>query len=199
MVTKDWSAMGAGMKPRWKFNLGRKELKRLHDLAAGRDGQTANRARVILWAVDGMSNAEIARLLGFSLGTVRVYHTKFRQNGMDFIEPKAQWVHPSPKADAIRSAAQRLWNGGGSERKLLRLRDICVEVRAAHGLDVSENWASVVLRSKKRKRQILVSSSASHPEKSAGSGRDESVIKTAYEAKEISRRKQGGFAVSRRV
>jgi transposase len=137
------------MKPRWEFDLSEQDLARLHELASGKCRLAADRARVILWVADGVSNAEIASQLGYTIGTVRVYHTKFRQGGMAFIEPKARCAPPAPKADAIRLAAQRLWNGRGANLKPINLRDICADALTSDGVEVSEKWASVVMRSKK--------------------------------------------------
>src|SRR5579872_5522024 len=71
---------------------------RLKSAISSRDPRLSKRARIVLLAHQGKSDAEVAELLGLSRKTVWRWRTRFAQGGLSAIERERPRTGRKPKA-----------------------------------------------------------------------------------------------------
>src|SRR3954467_9356515 len=138
---------------------GRAELERLGRSAARRE---ADRARALLWALEGETSPTIAGRLGGrgdrgrgprtaarrGGGPERVgrWRAAFRRGGVEALPARPRPGRTPRKREAALAVAGELLKGGAADRPVWTLARLAAEVAARAGETISPGHLSVVLR-----------------------------------------------------
>jgi transposase len=121
---------------------GRAALERL-----GRSGVRgeADRARAVLWSVDGETSAAIATRLGVRAEQVRRWRAAFRAGGAAALRSRPRPGRTPRKREAALAVAREALRGS-ADRPVWTLARLAAEVAARTGETISSGHLSVVLR-----------------------------------------------------
>ena len=122
---------------------GRAELERLGRSAARRE---ADRARAVLWSLEGETSPAIAARLGVRAEQVRRWRAAFRRGGVEALRSRPRPGRTPRKREAALAVAGELLNGGAADRPVWTLARLAAEVAARTGETISPGHLSVVLR-----------------------------------------------------
>ena len=123
---------------------GRAELERLGRSAARRE---ADRARAVLWALEGETSPAIAARLGVRAEQqVRRWRAAFRRGGVEALRSRPRPGRTPRKREAALAVAGELLKGGAADRPVWTLARLAAEVAARTGETISPGHLSVVLR-----------------------------------------------------
>src|SRR3954463_14851031 len=120
---------------------GRAELERLGRSAARRE---ADRARAVLWSLEGETSPTIAARLGVRAEQVRRWRAAFRRGGVEALRSRPG--RTPRKREAALAVAGELLKGGAADRPVWTLARLAAEVAARTGETISPGHLSVVLR-----------------------------------------------------
>src|SRR3954465_13447910 len=121
---------------------GRAELERLGRSAARRE---ADRARAVLWSLEGETSRAIAARLGVRAEQVRRWRAAFRRGGAEALRPRPRPGRTPRKREAALAVAGELLRGA-ADRPVWTLARLAAEVAACTGETISPGHLSVVLR-----------------------------------------------------
>jgi transposase len=122
---------------------GRAEPERLGRSAARRE---ADRARAVLWSLDGETGATIAARLGVRAGQVRRWRSAFRCGGAKAPRSRPRPGRPPRQREAALAVARDLLAAPAVDRPVWTLARLAAEIRVRTGETVSPGHLSVVLR-----------------------------------------------------
>jgi transposase len=122
---------------------GRAELERLGRSASRRE---ADRARAVLWSLEGETSPAIAARLGVRAERVRRWRAAFRRGGVEALRSRPRPGRTPRKREAALAVAGELLKGGAADRPVWTLARLAAEVAARTGETVSPGHLSVVLR-----------------------------------------------------
>jgi transposase len=122
---------------------GRAGLERLGRSAARRE---ADRARAVLWSLEGETSPAIAARLGVRAEQVRRWRAAFRRGGVEVLRSRPRPGRTPRKREAALAVAAELLRGGAADRPVWTLARLAAEVAARTGETISPGHLSVVLR-----------------------------------------------------
>jgi transposase len=122
---------------------GRAALERL---GRSRVRGEADRARAVLWSVDGETSAAIAARLGARAEQVRRWRAAFRAGGAAALRARPRPGRTPRKREAALAVAREVLRGSAADRPVWTLARLAAEVAARTGETVSSGHLSVVLR-----------------------------------------------------
>ena len=122
---------------------GRAELERLGRSAARRE---ADRARAVLWSLDGETSAAIAARLGVRAEQVRRWRSAMRSGGVSALRARPRPGRTPRKREAALAVAREVLAGPVTEGPAWTLARLAREVAARTGETISPGHLSVVLR-----------------------------------------------------
>jgi transposase len=122
---------------------GRAALERL-----GRSGVRgeADRARAVLWSLDGETSAAIAARLGVRAEQVRRWRAAFRAGGAAALRSRPRPGRPPRKREAALAVAREVLGGPITDQPVWTLARLAREIEARAGETISSGHLSVVLR-----------------------------------------------------
>jgi transposase len=121
----------------------RAELERLGRSAARRE---ADRARAILWSLEGETSPAIAARLGVRAEQVRRWRSAVRSGGVAALRARPRPGRTPRKRDAALAVARDLLAAPVADRPVWTLVRLAAEVAARTGETISSGHLSVVLR-----------------------------------------------------
>ena len=121
----------------------RAELERLSRSAARGE---ADRARAVLWSLDGETSAAIAARLGVRAEQVRRWRAAVRAGGVAALRSRPRPGRTPRKREAALAVAREVLGGSIADRPVWTLARLAAEVAARTGETVSPGHLSVVLR-----------------------------------------------------
>lgn len=121
----------------------RAELMRLGRSAARGE---ADRARAVLWSLDGETSAAIAVRLDVRAEQVRRWRSSFRRGGTAALRARPRPGRTPRKRVAALAAAREVLEGAPADRSLWTLARLAREIEERTGEAVSPGHLSVVLR-----------------------------------------------------
>src|SRR5918911_4392069 len=121
----------------------RAELERLSRSAARRE---ADRARAVLWSLDGKTSGTIAARLGVRAEQVRRWRSAVRSGGVAALRARPRPGRTPRKRDAALVVARDLLAAPVADRPVWTLARLAAEVAARTGETISSGHLSVVLR-----------------------------------------------------
>src|SRR4051795_5154477 len=122
---------------------GRAELERLGRSAARRE---ADRARAVLWSLEGETSRAIAARLGVRAEQVRRWRAAFRRGGAEALRPRPRPGRTPRKREAALAVAGELLAAPLADRPAWTLARLAAEVAARTGETISAGHLSAVLR-----------------------------------------------------
>ena len=122
---------------------GRAELERLGRSAARRE---ADRARAVLWSLEGETSPAIAARLGVRAEQVRRWRAAVRSGGVAALRSRPRPGRTPRKREAALAVAREVLDGPAADRPVWTLARLAAEVAARTGETVSPGHLSVVLR-----------------------------------------------------
>src|SRR4051812_48210827 len=122
---------------------GRAELERLGRSAARRE---ADRARALLWSLEGETSPTIAARLGVRAEQVRRWRAAFRRGGVEALRSRPRPGRTPRKREAALAVTGELLKGGAADGPVWTLARLAAEVAARTGETISPGHLSVVLR-----------------------------------------------------
>jgi transposase len=122
---------------------GRAALERL-----GRSGVRgeADRARAVLWSLDGETSAATAARLGVRAEQVRRWRAAFRAGGAAALRSRPRPGRAPRKREAALAVARDVLRGPAADRPVWTLARLAAEVAARTGETISSGHLSVALR-----------------------------------------------------
>src|SRR3954452_11439262 len=138
-----WSGSMGGRGGLAVDEAGRAELERLGRSAARRE---ADRARAVLWSLDGETSATIAARLGVRAEQVRRWRSAVRSGGVAALRARPRPGRAPSKREAALAVARDLLAAPVADRPVWTLARLAAEIRARTGETVSPGHLSVVLR-----------------------------------------------------
>src|SRR3954452_14517264 len=138
-----WSGSMGGRGGLAVDEAGRAELERLGRSAARRE---ADRARAVLWSVEGETGPTMAARRGVRAEQVRRWRAAFRRGGVEALRSRPRPGRTPRKREAARAVAGKLLKGGAADRPVWTLARLAAEVAARTGATISPRHLSVVLR-----------------------------------------------------
>ena len=125
----------------------------LDELARSPDRAEADRARAIVWSVEGRTGGVIGGLLGVEADTVRQWRRRFRAGGDERRRRSSLRTRPKPgkaawKSPAALAVVKELLAGPVANRPNWTLPRLQRAVRERTGIDISASRLSVVMREK---------------------------------------------------
>jgi len=122
---------------------GRAALERL-----GRSGVRgeADRARAVLWSLDGETSAATAARLGVRAEQVRRWRAAFRAGGAAALRSRPRPGRAPRKREAALAVARDVLRGSAADRPVWTLARLAAEVAARTGETISSGHLSVALR-----------------------------------------------------
>jgi transposase len=121
----------------------RAELERLSRSAARRE---ADRARAVLWSLDGETSAAIAARLGVRAEQVRRWRSAVRSGGVAALRARPRPGRAPRKREAALAVARDVLATPIADRPAWTLARLAAEVAARAGETISPGHLSVVLR-----------------------------------------------------
>jgi transposase len=122
---------------------GRAELERLGRSAARRE---ADRARAMLWSLEGETSGAIATRLGIRAEQVRRWRSAVRSGGVAVLRARPRPGRTPRKRAAALAVARDLLGGPAADRPVWTLARLAAEVATRTGETISPGHLSVVLR-----------------------------------------------------
>lgn len=123
----------------------RQELEALTRSAKRRE---ADRARGVLWSLDGQTSAEIAQTVGVSAARVRGWRTKFKRGGVAALRAQPHLGRPPVLADLALAVVAPLLDAPLSAGPLWTVPRLQVEVQRQTGRSISAGRLGVILKKK---------------------------------------------------
>src|SRR4051812_7575528 len=121
----------------------RAELERLSRSAVRGE---ADRARAVLWSLDGETSATIAARLGVRAEQVRRWRAAVRSGGVSALRARPRPGRTPRKREAALAVARDLLAAPVADRPVWTLARLAAEIRVRSGETVSPGHPSVVLR-----------------------------------------------------
>ena len=118
----------------------------LDELARSPDRAAADRARAILWSVEGRTGGVIGELLGVEADTVRQWRRRFRAGGVAALRTRPKPGKKAWKSPAALAVVKELLAGPVANRPNWTLPRLRRAVRERTGIDISASRLSVVMR-----------------------------------------------------
>ena len=122
---------------------GRAGLERLGRSAARRE---ADRARALLWSLEGETSPTIAARLGVRAEQVRRWRAAARSGGVAALRSRPRPGRTPRKREAALAVAREVLDGPAADRPVWTLARLAAEVAARTGETVSPGHLSVVPR-----------------------------------------------------
>jgi transposase len=122
---------------------GRAALVRLSRSGARRE---ADRARAVLWSLEGETSAMIAARPGVRAEQVRRWRAAFRSGGTDALRSRPRPGRTPHKREAALAVAGELLRGGAADRPVWTLTRLAAEIAARTGETISPGHLSAALR-----------------------------------------------------
>jgi len=122
---------------------GRAEVERLSRSAARGE---ADRARAVLWSLDGETSVTIAARLGVRAEQVRRWRSAARSGGAAALRTRPRPGRTPRKREAALAVARDLLGGPAADRPVWTLARLAAEVATRTGETISPGHLSVVLR-----------------------------------------------------
>lgn len=119
-------------------------------LSRSNQREEADRARAILWTLEGKTCAEIGKLLGVRERQVKVWRRLFREQGVEALKARKATGRPVRKGEIALAIAKELLASPRSDLPPWTLPRIAEEIRRREGFTISTGWLSVLLRKKGR-------------------------------------------------
>ena len=122
---------------------GRAALERL-----GRSGVRgeADRARAVLWSLEGETSPTVAARLGVRAEQVRRWRAAFRRGGAEALRSRPRPGRTPRKRGAALAVAREVLRVSAADRPVWALARLAAEVAARTGETISAGHLSVVLR-----------------------------------------------------
>lgn len=124
-------------------------LGELRALAKSKRRDEAHRALAVLWMLEGVGDAEIARRLEMAVPTVRMHRISFARHGVAGLRAKPRAGRPATKGDAAAVVARRLVRERREGDPPVTLARIRAAFHAETGQTIDLGHLSVVLRKKR--------------------------------------------------
>jgi transposase len=121
----------------------RAELERLSRSAARRE---ADRARAVLWSLDGKTSGTIAARLGVRAEQVRRWRSAVRSGGVAALRARPRPGRTPRKREAALAVVREVLSAPAADRPVWTLARLAREVAARTGETISPGHLSVVLR-----------------------------------------------------
>jgi transposase len=118
----------------------------LDELARSSDRAEADRARAIVWSVEGRTGGVIGGLLGVEADTVRQWRRRFRAGGVAALRTRPKPGKKAWKSPAALAVVQELLTDPVANRPNWTLPRLQHEVHERTGLRISTSRLSVVMR-----------------------------------------------------
>jgi transposase len=122
---------------------GRAALERLSRSAVRGE---ADRARAVLWSLDGETSAAIAARLGVRAEQVRRWRSAARSGGTAALRSRPRPGRTPRKREAALAVAREVLSGPAADRPVWTLARLAAEVAARTGETISPGHLSAVLR-----------------------------------------------------
>src|SRR4051795_10232850 len=106
----------------------------------------ADRARAVLWSLDGEVSPAIAARLGVRAEQVRRWRAAVRSGGVGGLRSRPRPGRTPRKREAALAVAREVLSGPAADRPVWTLARLAAEVAARTGETVSPGHLSVVLR-----------------------------------------------------
>ena len=126
----------------------------------------ADRARAVLWSLDGETSAAIAARLGVRAEQVRRWRAAARAGLVVALRSRPRPGRTPRKREAALAAARDVFAGPAADRPVWTLARLAREIEARTGETISPGHLSVVLR-----RGLPLAPAAAHPQGAAARGR----------------------------
>lgn len=124
----------------------KEQREALEGLARSLDRREADRARSILWSVEGQTGEMIGRRIGMRADGVRRLRHLFAVGGVDALRARPRTGRPGAKgATALACATTILCEPGETIWTLPRLK---AQIERRCGIALSLSWLSILLRKK---------------------------------------------------
>src|SRR5690348_11752637 len=140
------SAGEAGMGGRCALAVDADGRAALERLGRSRVRGEADRARAVLWSVDGETSAAIAARLGVRAEQVRRWRSAVRSGGVAALRARRRPGRTPRKREAALAVAREVLDGPAADRPVWTLARLAAEVATRTGETVSPGHLSVVLR-----------------------------------------------------
>src|SRR5690242_18010422 len=137
-------AGGAGMGGRCALAVDADGRAALERLGRSRVRGEADRARAVLWSVDGETSAATAARLGVRAEQVRRWRAAVRAGGAAALRPRPG--RTPRKREVALAVAREVLRGSAADRPVRTLARLAAEVAARTGETISSGHLSVVLR-----------------------------------------------------
>lgn len=129
-----------------KLTASAEERLALAQMTGSSDRREADRARAVLWSLDGKTGVQIGEVIGMRADGVRRLRHLFASGGVQALRARSRTGRPGTKGEAalacarkiLSEASQTLWT-------LLRLK---AEIERRSGIAISMSRLSVLLRKK---------------------------------------------------
>ncbi len=118
----------------------------LDELARSLDRAEADRARAILWSVEGRTGGTIGGLLWVEADTVRQWRRRFRAGGVAALRTRPKPGKTAWKSPAALAVVEELLAGPVADRPNWTLPRLQREVHQRTGISISTSQLSVVMR-----------------------------------------------------
>jgi transposase len=118
----------------------------LERLARSSDRREADRARAILWSLDGQTGEMIGRTIGMRADGVRRLRQAFALGGVDALRARPRTGRPGAKGAAALSCARVILSEPGET--LWTLPRLKAEIERRCGISISVSRLSIMLRQK---------------------------------------------------
>lgn len=136
------------MNPKCDLQVTEEQKAGLQALSLSPVRAEADRARAILWTLNGKSSREIGNLLGVNAGQVRVWRRRFRNGGVDALRARKPPGRPISKGQVALEIATELLEAPRTGAPPWTLPRLAEEIRHRKGITISVGWLSVLLRKK---------------------------------------------------
>lgn len=132
----------------WKIPVTDAQRRELEELARSTHRGEADRARAIVWTLEGRISEEIGALLDIVPSRIRHWRTAFRRHGVAGLRRKRSPGRPPRLAEAVLPVIHELLalpNQGQPPWTVPRLQR---EIKKRTGETISESWLSVIIKKK---------------------------------------------------
>jgi transposase len=115
-------------------------------LSRSSDRKEADRARAILWSLDGQTGEMIGQVIGMRADGVRHLRQLFGSGGVDALRARPRTGRPGTKGEAALACAKVIL--GEPEQTLWTLPRLKAEIERRCGVAISVSRLSIMLRKK---------------------------------------------------
>lgn len=124
-----------------------KERRELESLAKSRDRQEADRARAILLSLQGIGRKQIAATLLVSVDQVSRWCGQYHRDRVDAIRAELHPGRPPKLPAAALPIVEEILAEPAPVGMMWTVARLAREVQRRSGVEISESWLSVVMRS----------------------------------------------------